>query len=131
QIRNRATLGGNLVTASPIGDSAPVLLALDASLVLVSTQSERMLRLAEFFIGYRQTALRPDEVLKTIVLPRVAGRRAEFFKVSKRREMDISIVAAAFCVETNARGIVQHARIAYGGVAATPRRALRAEEALS
>ncbi len=129
QIRNRATLGGNLATASPIGDSAPVLLSLGATLVLASEAGERRLPLAAFFTGYRQTALAAGEIIKTIVIPRVAGRRAEFFKVSKRREMDISIVAAAFCVETDAAGIVTHARLAFGGVAATPARARRAEEA--
>ena len=130
QIRNRATLGGNLVTASPIGDSAPVLLSLDAEVVLASETGERTVALSEFFIGYRKTAMRAEEVMKAIVLPRVGGRRAQFFKVSKRREMDISIVAAAFCVETDAAGMVTHARMAFGGVAATPVRALEAERAL-
>ncbi len=130
QIRNRATLGGNLVTASPIGDSAPVLLSLDAAVVLASESGERTVPLCEFFTGYRKTVLRVDEVMKTILLPRFRGRRAAFFKVSKRREMDISIVAAAFCVETDAAGTVTHARMAYGGVAATPMRALEAELAL-
>lgn len=129
QIRNRATLGGNLATASPIGDSTPVLLSLGASLVLVSEAGERRLPLAAFFTGYRQTALRPGELIKSVIVPRVDSRRAEFFKVSKRREMDISIVAAAFCVETDGAGVVTHARLAFGGVAATPARARRAEEA--
>jgi len=129
QIRNRATLGGNLATASPIGDSAPVLLSLGATLVLASAAGERRLPLAAFFTGYRQTALAPGEIIKSIVIPRRAGQRAEFFKVSKRREMDISIVAAAFCVETDAAGVVTHARLAFGGVAATPSRARPAEEA--
>ena len=70
QIRNRATMGGNLVTASPIGDSAPVLLALDASVVLASAVRERTLPVADFFVGYRKTALEAGEVLKTIVVPR-------------------------------------------------------------
>jgi len=135
QIRNRATLGGNLVTASPIGDSAPVLLALDASVVLASTLGERTVPLDGFFTGYRQTQLRPDEVLKTIVLPRGgpgAGRtrRVDFQKVSHRRELDISIVAGAFCVDVDAGGIVRKARLAYGGVAVMPLRAKRAEAAL-
>ncbi|MES2695482.1 MAG: xanthine dehydrogenase small subunit, partial [Verrucomicrobiota bacterium] len=134
QIRNRATLGGNLVTASPIGDSAPVLLTLDASVVLVSTLGERTVPLHEFFTGYRQTQLRPDEVMKTVVLPRgvAAGltRRADFQKVSHRRELDISIVAGAFCVDVDATGIVRRARIAYGGVAVQPLRAKRAEATL-
>ena len=130
QIRNRATLGGNLVTASPIGDSAPVLLSLDASVILASESGERTVALSEFFTGYRRTALRADEVMKTIVVPRVKGRKVAFFKVSKRREMDISIVAAAFCVETDAAGIVTHARMAFGGVAPTPMRAPDAERTL-
>jgi xanthine dehydrogenase small subunit len=135
QIRNRATLGGNLVTASPIGDSAPVLLTLDASVVLASTLGERTVALHEFFTGYRQTQLRPDEVMKEIIVPRGgpgAGltRRADFQKVSHRRELDISIVAGAFCVDADAAGIVRRARIAYGGVAVMPLRARRAEAAL-
>jgi xanthine dehydrogenase large subunit len=135
QIRNRATLGGNLVTASPIGDSAPVLLTLDASVVLASTLGERTVPLTEFFNGYRQTQLRPDEVMKEIVLPRggpAAGltRRVDFQKVSHRRELDISIVAGAFCVDVDAAGVVRRARIAYGGVAVMPLRARRAEAAL-
>ena len=133
QIRNRATLGGNLVTASPIGDSAPVLLTLDASVVLASAAGERTVPLADFFTGYRQTVLRPDEVMREVVVLRFDGqltRRADFLKVSKRRELDISIVAGAFCVDTDAAGIVRRARIAYGGVAAMPGRARQAEAAL-
>lgn len=130
QIRSRATLGGNLATASPIGDSAPVLLSLDATLVLASEAGERTVALGDFFTGYRQTVLGPEEVLKTIIVPRVRDRRVEFFKVSKRREMDISTVAAAFCIEVDKDGTVKHARMAFGGVALTSRRALRAEAAL-
>src|SRR5205823_4722501 len=70
QIRNRATLGGNLATASPIGDSAPVLLALDAKVVLASAAAERVLPLDEFFVAYRQTALQAGEVVKSIIIPR-------------------------------------------------------------
>jgi xanthine dehydrogenase small subunit len=135
QIRNRATLGGNLVTASPIGDSAPVLLTLDASVVLASTLGERTVPLHEFFTGYRQTQLRPDEVMKEIVLPRNTWReggtrRVDFQKISHRRELDISIVAGAFCVDVDGAGIVRRARIAYGGVAVMPLRARKAEAAL-
>lgn len=130
QIRSRATLGGNLATASPVGDSAPVLLSLDASAVLASAAGERSVPLCEFFTGYRKTVLRADEVLKSIRVPRAANRRVEFYKVSKRREMDISTVAAAFCIEQNAEGSVTHARLAFGGVALTPARAAKAEAAL-
>jgi xanthine dehydrogenase molybdopterin binding subunit/xanthine dehydrogenase small subunit len=135
QIRNRATMGGNLATASPIGDSAPVLLALDASVVLAAAEGERTLPIDQFFTAYRQTALRPGEVLKTILLPRgpsASGlaRQCAWFKVSKRREMDISTVAACFTVDLDREGIVRHVRLAYGGVAATSIRARATEQAL-
>ncbi len=130
QIRNRATLGGNLVTASPIGDMAPVLLALGASVKLTSLLGERVVPLAEFFTGYRQTVLLETEIMQSISIPREKGWRTESYKVSKRREMDISIVSAAFAVRLDENGCVQEARLAYGGVAATPLRAIQTERAL-
>ncbi|HEY4118187.1 MAG TPA: xanthine dehydrogenase molybdopterin binding subunit [Byssovorax sp.] len=135
QIRNRATLAGNLVTASPIGDMAPVLLALDAELVLASPRGERTIALADFFLAYRKTALAPDEIVRSIRIPRrraAAGGRLliDSYKVSKRRELDISIVAAAFAIELDAANVVRWARLAYGGVAATPARARATEELL-
>ncbi len=132
QIRNRATMGGNLVTASPIGDSAPVLLALEASVVLASAARERTLSLDDFFISYRKTALEPGEVLKTIIIPRIRNkkRRIKFYKATKRREMDISTVAGCFSIELDSKSVVRHARIAYGGIALTPVRAHKTEEAL-
>ena len=135
QIRNRATMGGNIVTASPIGDSAPCLLALDAQVVLASESGERTLPVIDFFLAYRKTALRPDEVLKTLVIPRgisAAGlaRKTAWFKVSKRREMDISTVAGAFVVDVDAQNVIRHARLGYGGVAAMPSRAKKTEAAL-
>lgn len=135
QIRNRATMGGNLVTASPIGDSAPVLLALDAKIILASATGERVLPLNDFFVAYRTTALRPEEILKTILIPRGVSapqltRRSAWFKVSKRREMDISTVAAAFVVDLDEQKMVRHVRLAFGGVAALPSRARKTEAAL-
>jgi xanthine dehydrogenase molybdopterin binding subunit/xanthine dehydrogenase small subunit len=133
QIRNRATLGGNLATASPIGDSAPVLLALEAKVALASAAGERVLPLDEFFVSYRITALQSGEVLKTILIPRPrAGVQTHrrFYKVSKRREMDISTVAACFAVEVAEGGTITKARLAFGGVAALPVRARTTETAL-
>jgi xanthine dehydrogenase molybdopterin binding subunit/xanthine dehydrogenase small subunit len=133
QIRNRATLGGNLVTASPIGDSAPVLLALDARLVLASAAGERIVSIDDFFVAYRKTALAPGEILKSILILRPrrgASARKKFYKVSKRREMDISTVAGCFAVEFDSAGVVHDARLAFGGVAAMPARARKTEEAL-
>ena len=133
QIRNRATLGGNLVTASPIGDSAPVLLALNAGVVIASAAGERVLPLDEFFVAYRKTALQSGEILKSIIIPRpqAATRlRRRFYKVSKRREMDISTVAACFAVAVDGNELITKARLAYGGVAALPMRAKKTEAAL-
>lgn len=132
-IRNRATLGGNVANASPIGDSPPVLLALDAELELRSREGVRVLGIDEFFLGYRQTALRPDELLTSIrVRPHRSGARtlSHFYKVSKRVLDDISTVAAAFVLELDANGRISKARLAYGGVAATPVRAHAVEQAL-
>ena len=134
QIRNRATLGGNLVTASPIGDSAPVLLALDAKVVLASSAGERTLPIDEFFVSYRKTALQPGEILKTVIIPRFSPNeswRRKFYKVSKRREMDISTVAGCFAVRFGDDDrTIAHARLAFGGVAAMPVRARETERAL-
>jgi xanthine dehydrogenase small subunit len=126
-IRNRATLGGNLATASPIGDAAPALLALDASLTLASATGQRRLPLSSFFLGYRQTALGPGEVIVSVHLPRPLPAHQRFYKVSKRVLDDISTVAAAFTLDL-ADGQVQRLRVAYGGIAATPLRAPALEE---
>ncbi|WP_367871024.1 xanthine dehydrogenase molybdopterin binding subunit [Luteolibacter sp. Populi] len=130
QIRHRATLGGNLATASPIGDSAPILMALDATLQLVSAEGEREVPLDGFFTGYRKTLLGPDELIRTIRIPRHQPGRVAFYKVSKRREMDISIVAAGIRVVTDEAGLVSEARLAFGGVADRTMRAMAVEEAL-
>jgi xanthine dehydrogenase molybdopterin binding subunit/xanthine dehydrogenase small subunit len=135
QIRNRATMGGNIVTASPIGDSAPCLLALEAKVVLASAAAERTLPVSEFFVAYRKTALQPGEVLKAINIPRGVSasgltRKMAWLKVSKRREMDISTVAGAFVVDLDSQNIVRHVRLGYGGVAALPSRAKKTEAAL-
>jgi xanthine dehydrogenase small subunit len=131
QIKNRATIGGNLCNASPIGDIAPVLLALDAELELRSAGGSRFVGVDHFFLGYRKTALSPGEILASISIPPIpAGARASAYKVSKRRELDISAVAAAFFVELGPAGEVTTIRAGYGGVAATPARARHFEAAL-
>jgi xanthine dehydrogenase small subunit len=130
-IRNRATLGGNLATASPIGDGAPALLALGADVELVSRRGERRLPLAEFFLSYRKTALEPGELIRAIRVPLPLADRMRFYKVSKRVLDDISTVAAAFALRLGEDGVVTEARLAFGGVAATPARALEAEQALT
>jgi xanthine dehydrogenase small subunit len=130
-IRNGATLGGNLGTASPIGDSPPVLLALDATLVLASATGEREVPLARYFTGYRQSVRQPGELIKTIRIPRPLAPLAAFHKIAKRRFDDISSVAVAYALTLGGDGRVASAQIGLGGVAATPLRATAAEEALT
>jgi len=129
-IRNRATLGGNLVTASPIGDGAPMLLALDAVLHLASAQGRRTVPLASFFKSYRSTALEPGELLTAIEIPKPLAPAVRFYKVAKRRMDDISTVAAGFALNWDESGRIAAARFAFGGVAAVPMRATEAEEAV-
>jgi xanthine dehydrogenase small subunit len=119
-IRNRATLGGNLATASPIGDSAPLLLALDASIHIAGSNGRRVQPLASFFTGYRKTALQRGEILTTIEIPKPLPAFARFYKVAKRRLDDISTVAASMALDRDHAGRVRRARFAFGGVAATP-----------
>jgi xanthine dehydrogenase small subunit len=128
-IRNGATLGGNLGTASPIGDAPPVLLAMDASLVLASAEGEREVPLADYFTDYRQSVRRPDELIKTIRVPLPLAPVTAFHKIAKRRFDDISSVAVAYALTLDG-GRVASVRIGLGGVAATPLRAVTAEEAL-
>lgn len=130
QIKNRATLGGNLCNASPIGDTPPILIALGARAVLRSRAGERRVDLGAFFLDYRRTALQTGEILAAVEVPDPpAGARIGAYKVSKRRELDISAVAAGMFVAV-ADGRVTEARLCYGGMAATPRRAAQAEAAL-
>jgi xanthine dehydrogenase small subunit len=148
QIRNRATLGGNLGTASPIGDAPVVLLALGAELVLVSSRGERTMPLSNYFLGYRKTMLEPFELIKTIRIPlenvevdHAVGAHSHaplhapkqqlqaMYKIAKRGHDDISTVMAAFHLELENDNIIK-ARLAFGGVAAIPIRALETEKTL-
>jgi xanthine dehydrogenase small subunit len=128
-IRNRATLGGNLATASPIGDSAPLLLALDASLVLTSVRGNRETQMASFFRGYRETQLEAGELIRRVEIPKPFPALVGFYKASKRRMDDISTVAAGLSLDWDERGRIARARFAFGGVAPMPLRVFAAEEA--
>jgi xanthine dehydrogenase small subunit len=127
-IRNRATLGGNLGTASPIGDSPPALLALDAQVAVASAEGTRTIPLSEFFLGYRKTALGAGEVIVRVEVPRPVPRYQRFYKVSKRVLDDISTVAGAFALDLDRQRRVERLRVAYGGIAATPVRAAAVED---
>lgn len=130
QIRNRATMGGNIANASPIGDTPPVLLALDAQVRLDGPGGERTLPLSDFFLDYKKTALAADEFIRDIYLPRPsADHNLKVWKLSKRREDDISAVLGAFAWRLD-NGRLRDVRLAFGGMAAIPRRAYKAETAL-
>ena len=128
-IRNGATLGGNLGTGSPIGDSPPLLLALGAEVVLVSLAGERRVPLADYFTGYRASVRQHGELIKEVVVPLPLAPLTAFHKIAKRRYDDISSVAIGFALDVG-DGVVRSARIGLGGVAATPIRALATEAAL-
>jgi xanthine dehydrogenase small subunit len=130
QIRNRGTIGGNVANASPIGDTPPPLLALDATLILRRGDARRSVKLDDFFTGYRRTMLAPSEFIERIdvPLPRL-GEVFRCYKVSKRFDQDISAVCGAFRLRLE-DGIVRDIRIGFGGMAATPARAFGVEEAL-
>ena len=126
QVRACGTLAGNIANGSPIGDTLPFLLALNASLLLQKGRSQRRVALEEFYTGYRKSVLRPGEFIRSIRVPRLApGSRFAAYKLSKRFDQDISAVCAAFHVEGG------EARFAFGGMAATPARARRAEAAFA
>jgi xanthine dehydrogenase small subunit len=130
-IRNAGTLGGNVANGSPIGDSMPWLIALGSQVVLRGPGGERVLALEDFYLGYQQKDLREDEFVQAVrvPLPR-AGVRLRTYKLSKRFDQDISAVCAAFAIVLEGERIAQ-VRIAFGGMAATPKRAAAAEAALA
>ena len=130
QIRARATIGGNVMTASPVGDIAAVLLALDAELVLTSVRGARTVPASAFFVAYRKTASAPDELLTAIRLRASARAQARFYKVQRRAADDIACVSLAATLQRGADGLVSCARLAYGGAAATPVRVRSAELAI-
>jgi xanthine dehydrogenase small subunit len=130
-LRNRATLGGNLATASPIGDSAPMLLALDAEVRIAGASGERMVPLHEFFLDYRRTALGREEIVRSIRIPKPWPAGARFYKLAKRSLDDISTVAAGIVVSRREDGRIHAARFAFGGVASTPVRAFAAEQTVT
>jgi xanthine dehydrogenase small subunit len=130
QIRNIATIGGNIGSASPIGDTLPVLFALGARIRVCSPGSERILSIEDFITGYRQTAIRNDELITEVIVPKIPyGVIIESYKVSKRKDLDISTVTGAFRLK-NQEGIVVEIVLAFGGMAAMTKRALKTENYL-
>ncbi|MDX2205569.1 MAG: FAD binding domain-containing protein [Hyphomicrobiaceae bacterium] len=131
QIQNRGTLAGNLCTASPAGDGAPNLLALDAQVELASLAGVRRLPVASFVSGYRRTACRPDELVTAVLVPRLAGpAAATFLKLGARRYLVISIAMVAGVAACDAAGRILDVRLAVGACSATPQRLAALEAAL-
>ncbi len=130
QVRNMGTVGGNIANGSPIGDTPPVLIVLGAEITLRHGPKRRVLPLEDFFVDYGKQDRAPGEFLESIHIPRPGtGQRDAAYKISKRWDEDISSVAAGISV-TLSDGVISKARIAFGGMASTPKRASKAEAAL-
>jgi xanthine dehydrogenase small subunit len=126
-IRNAATLGGNIANGSPIGDSMPALMVLDTMLVLRCGDRKRPVPLSDFYLGYQENALEEGEFLERILVPlRDSNTEVRCYKVSKRFDQDISAVCGAYLLRRNASAVAD-IRIAYGGLAEVPKRALYCE----
>jgi aerobic carbon-monoxide dehydrogenase medium subunit len=130
QIRNLATVGGNLCNAAPSADMAPPLLALDAEAIITGPRGQRRVPLVSFFLDVRQTVLAPDELLLEVVVPAPEPwSGGQYLRHTPRRELDIAVVGVASQISLR-EGVCGKARIAVAAVAPTPVRALAAEEAL-
>ncbi|MDM9628920.1 xanthine dehydrogenase small subunit [Rhizobium sp. S152] len=131
QVRNMGTIGGNIANGSPIGDSPPPLIALGATVKLRSVEGTRMLRLEDFFIDYGKQDRRPGEFVESIFVPYPAeDTRFAVYKITKRRDEDITAVLGAFYLTLDEQGDVNDIRIAFGGMAGTPKRARAVENEL-
>jgi xanthine dehydrogenase small subunit len=129
-IRNAATLGGNIANGSPIGDSMPALIALGARVVLQSGDAQREIPLEDLYVDYQVKSLAAGEFVRSVRIPRRRDdQRFATYKVSKRFDQDISAVCGAFMVRIDGSTVTE-ARVAYGGMAAIPRRAAACEAAL-
>ncbi len=131
QIRNIATIGGNLGNASPAADTAPPLYVLDAKVVIRGPGTERVMPVREFFVGPKKNALRKGELIQAIIVPKVAGEGVgmSYIKIGRRQAFTLSIVSVATLVKVEGNEIVD-ARVALNAVAPTPVRAPHVEEAL-
>ena len=131
QVRSLATIGGNIGSASPIGDALPLLFAHKARVTVKSTQSERVIPIDEFITGYRRIDLKSDELIVAIEIPFPSENELIWSqKVSKRKDLDISTVSAAFNLKTNTNKTIESAVLAFGGMAEKTKRAYKTEEFL-
>ncbi len=132
QIRNAGTVGGNIANGSPIGDTPPPLIALGATVTLRKGGMRREGKLEDYFIAYGKQDRQPGEFVESVTVPYLPqGERFACYKITKRRDEDISALCGAFRVSINEKGEVEMARIAFGGMAATPKRARAVEDAIT
>ena len=131
QIQNRATIAGNLCNASPAADGVPPLLALDASVELVSTDGTRTMPLAQFITGNRRTQRRPGEIVTAIIVPRTIAGPSAFLKLGARRYLVISIAMVAAILEDDGDGRIGQARVAIGACSPVAQRLLQLERDLA
>ena len=126
------TIGGNIANGSPIGDTPPPFIALGATLTLRKGKKRRTIPLEDFFIGYGKQDRKPGEFVEAVHVP-VPAKNAKFaiYKITKRRDEDITATLGAFLLKLSKNGNVESVRIAYGGMAATPKRAKAVEAALA
>ena len=130
QIQNRATLVGNICNAVPSADSAPALLTLEASVLCMNANGERVVPITEFFAGPNQSILKDDEIVKEIQIPNLpSGSKGKYIKLSTRKKMDLAVVGVAVVIVPS-DGICKELRIGLGAVAPTPLRAKEAEKKL-
>ena len=129
QIRNVGTIAGNIATASPIGDTLPLLLSLDAKIVLQKKSNKIVLPIKNFFVSYRKTRLKKGQFIHSIIIPIFKKNIFKAYKISKRFDDDISSVCASFNLEIVNKKI-KSVKIAYGGMAAIPKRAINCEKIL-
>lgn len=127
QIRELATLGGNVGSSSPISDTLPLLFAYHSDIKLQHAGGDRLVNINDYILGYRQTAKHPEELITTIIIPRPnPSAKIKFYKVSKRKDLDISTLSAAFNLQLNGN-LVESITIVYGGMAAVCKRVIKAE----
>ncbi len=132
QIRNVATIGGNLATTSPIGDLIPLFIALKARVELISPEEKRWVDMEDFITGYRKNCMKPNELMLGVHFPKL-GKKVTFYteKVSTRRDLDIATLSIAMQLKTDPDNLVEEIILCYGGMADRPLRAIHTEQFLS
>lgn len=130
QIRNLATIGGNIGGASPIGDLIPVLFALKAKIKLQNNSGKRIIGIENFIKSYRKTDIKTDEIIESIIIPKSDKNIIRYYKISKRKNLDISTLSGAFNILLDDKSFVKEIILAFGGMAEITKRASKTEDFL-